>query len=60
MYLFGMSGGMYNIIRETPFSRRGEDGQEGYISGSSREQYGAEGYISITLIHACMHVSMLI
>jgi len=44
IYLFAISGGMYNIIREVPFSRPGEGG-ETYINRSGRDQYGAEGYL---------------
>jgi oligosaccharyltransferase complex subunit gamma len=44
-YLFCISGGMFNIIRNTPFAGEDHNGDVSYIHGGNRNQYGVEGYI---------------
>jgi hypothetical protein len=45
VYMWCISGGMYNIIRGTEFARYEKDKPTEYISGDPRDQYGAEGLI---------------
>jgi len=47
-YGFCMGGGMYNSLRDTPFS----DGNT-YIARAGRDQFGAESYITATLQLIC-------
>ena len=45
-YTFAISGGMYNIIKNTDFNGKNEDGSIKYVADGSRNQYGIESYLA--------------
>jgi len=51
VYMFVMSGSIYNAIRGTPFWHQTADGKVvSYIYPSAREQFIVEGYIMASLL----------
>ena len=59
LYMWCISGGMYNIIKGNIFALTEKDRPTEYISNEPRDQYGAEGLILGTIIIAASSMLVL-
>lgn len=59
-YIYGVSGGMFNVISKTAFSGIGRDGLPTYIAPGHQQQFGAESVILGASYLACALVCVLL
>jgi len=59
-YLFCMSGGMYNYIRQTQWAGYGKEGEVFHIAPDSHDQYVVESFIVALVVCTCALGSVLL